>query len=185
MLNWQKVGIVFPAAKRVHRNAVVLQNPHNEAVRVNGKFVMYINFGLMAYSEDMIHWESRSVSHSFPGDEGCFALADHDSANPDDIVLFTGGNHTGHFYAAGQVRFSKTNLEKPIAYLPRPFLAADTTIPWENGFADQERKNFISAYADCIFFNGLTLHNGKWWLYYGGSEYFTCLATAPAKSLLK
>ena len=38
----------------------------------------------------------------------------------------------------------------------------------------------ISSFADCIFFNGLTRHRGKWWLYYGGSEYYTCLATSPA-----
>jgi predicted GH43/DUF377 family glycosyl hydrolase len=29
------------------------------------------------------------------------------------------------------------------------------------------------------FFNGLTRHAGKWWAYYGGSEVYTCLATAP------
>ena len=40
----------------------------------------------------------------------------------------------------------------------------------------------ISSFADCIFFNGLTRHNGKWWLYYGGSEYYTCLATTPTKN---
>lgn len=182
LLNWQKVGIVFPAAKEVHRNGVVLQNPHNEAVRINGKFVMYLNFGLMAYSEDMIHWESKSAGHSWPGGEGCFALADHDSARPEDIILFTGGNHTGHFYAAGQVRFSKAAPEKPLAYLPRPFLAADKSIPWENGRSASDPTKRISCYSDCIFFNGLTLHNGTWWLYYGGSEYYTCLATAPAKN---
>ena len=41
---------------------------------------------------------------------------------------------------------------------------------------DPDRR--ISPYRDCIFFNGLTLHDGRWWLYYGGSEYYTCLATA-------
>jgi predicted GH43/DUF377 family glycosyl hydrolase len=157
----------------------VLQNPQNEAVKVNGRFVMYLNFGLMAYSDDMIHWESERAAHTWPGGEGCFALADHDPSRPDDIILFTGGHHTGHFYAAGQVLLSKADPEKPLAYLPRPFLAADTSIPWENGFADNERSQLISNYADCIFFNGLTYHKGKWWLYYGGSEYYTCLATAP------
>jgi hypothetical protein len=71
LLHWKKIGIVFPNAKRTHRNAVVLQNPHNEAVRVNGKFVMYINFGLMAYSDDMVHRESKDVDRGFPNEECC------------------------------------------------------------------------------------------------------------------
>jgi predicted GH43/DUF377 family glycosyl hydrolase len=181
LLNWQKRGIVFPNAKRMHRNGVVLQNPENEAVKINGKFVMYLNSGLMAYSEDMIHWESKGAAHSWHGGEGCFALTDHDPARPEDIILFTGGHHTGHFYAAGQVRFSKQNPEKPLATLPRPFLVADPSLYWENGFGDKERKTLVSSYADCIFFNGLTRYQGKWWLYYGGSEYYTCLATAEAR----
>ena len=183
LVNWQKLGIVFPGAKRMHRNGVILQNSHNEAVKVNGKFVMYLNFGLMAYSEDMIHWKSKEATHSWPGGEGCFALADHEPSRPEDILLFTGGHHTGHFYAAGQVRFSKADVEKPLDYLPRPFLAADPSMHWENGYADQERKTLISNYADCIFFNGLTFHNGQWWLYYGGSEYYTCLAIAPGPEM--
>ncbi|MHB1769278.1 MAG: hypothetical protein ACYCUV_15675 [Phycisphaerae bacterium] len=36
----------------------------------------------------------------------------------------------------------------------------------------------VSSFDDTIFFTGLTRHNGKWWMYYGGSEYYTCLATA-------
>jgi predicted GH43/DUF377 family glycosyl hydrolase len=182
LLNWNRLGIVFPAARRTHRNAVVLQNGDNEAVKVDGRFVMYINDGLMAYSSDMRHWESRESPHAWPGGEGCFALADHDPEHPERIILFTGGNHTGHFYAAGQVLFSKSDPEKPLAYLPRPFLAAETSIPWENGFSADDRRRPVSSFADCIFFNGLTRYRGKWWLYYGGSEYFTCLATAAANN---
>ncbi len=90
LLHWTKVGIVFPHAGRIHRNAVVLQNPRNEAVKVNGKYVMYINDRLIAYSADMVHWESRDNSHHWPGGECCFALADYNPQRPDDIVLFTG-----------------------------------------------------------------------------------------------
>lgn len=176
--NWNKVGIVFPNATRTHRNAVVLQNASNEAVKVNGKFVMYINDGLIAFSSDMIHWESTEIPNSWPGGEGCFALADFDSTDLDKVILFTGGNHTGHFNAAGQVLFSKKDITKPLAYLPRPFLAAETKYPWENGFSVENNKRSISSFADCIFFNGLTKYKGRWYLYYGGSEYYTCLATA-------
>lgn len=178
LLHWNKVGIVFPNATRIHRNAVVLQNPHNEAIPVDGKFIMYINDGLIAYSTDMIHWESRDNPHHWPGGEGCFALADHNPDRPDDILLFTGGPHTGHFYAVGEVLLSKSNPEKPLAWLPRSPLFAERKYPYENGFNALPPHEPLSSFADCIFFNGLTRHNGKWWLYYGGSEYYTCLATA-------
>ena len=183
LINWEKKGIVFPDATTTHRNAVVLQNPDNEAVKVNGKFVMYLNYGLMAYSDDMVNWESKEVApeHRFPGGEGCFALADYDPENPDNIILFTGGNHTGHFYAIGEVLFNKSNPEKPLEYLPRPVLKADPEIPFEHGFSAEDPEKMISVFADCIFFNGLTREKNKWWAYYGGSEYYTNLAQAPVE----
>jgi predicted GH43/DUF377 family glycosyl hydrolase len=179
--HWEKQGIVFPHATRIHRNPVVLQNPNNEAVRVGGKFVMHINDGLMAYSDDLLHWESKEIAGRWPGGEGCFALADHNPARPDDIVLFTGGHHTGHFYAIGEVLFSKNDPEKPLEFLPRPIIAADKQYPYEDGFAAEPPHQFISIFADTIFFTGLTRHAGQWWMYYGGSEYYTCLATTPAR----
>ena len=179
--NWRRHGIVFPRATRIHRNGVVVQDAHNNAVRINGKFVMYINDGLVAYSDDLIHWESEEVADLWPGGEGCFALANHDPARPDDLVLFTGGHHHGHFYAIGQVLFSTRQPTKAQAYLPRPMLAADPTIPHESGRCAAHPHEPISSFRDCIFFNGLTLHAGQWWLYYCGSEYYTCLATSPAR----
>jgi len=180
--HWQRHGIVFPKAKRIHRNGVVVQGPENNAVRVNGKFAMYINDGLIAYSDDLIHWESQEISsHLWPGGEGCFALADHDRTRPDDIVLFTGGHHHGHFYAIGQVLFDKREPTKALAYLPRPMLAAEPCIPHESGRRAEPPHDPVSTFRDCIFFNGLTRADGKWWMYYGGSEYYTCLATATAR----
>ena len=180
LLHWKKHGIVFPRATRTHRNGVVLHDPHNGAVKANGKFVMYINDGLIAYSNDLIHWESREVGERWPGGEGCLALARHSKERPDDIILFTGGNHTGHFYAIGEVLFSLTEPERPRACLPRPVLAAEEAYPWESGLDAAPPHRPISTFRDCIFFNALTLRGGTWWLYYGGSEYYTCLATAPA-----
>jgi predicted GH43/DUF377 family glycosyl hydrolase len=179
--HWTKHGIVFPDATRTHRNGVVLQNPRNEPVRVNGQFVMYINDGLIAYSDDLLHWESQEIplAQRWPGGEGCFALTDHDPAHPDHIVLFTGGHHTGHFYAIGEVLFSKDNPAKPLDWLPRPVLHAEPQYPWESGRSAEPPHSPVSTFRDCIFFNGLTRHNGQWWLYYGGSEVYTCLATAP------
>lgn len=180
--HWERHGIVFPQATRIHRNGVVLQNPQNEAVQVNGRFVMYINDGLIAHSEDLLHWESQEVVQRWPGGEGCFALTDHAPERPNDIVLFTGGHHTGHFYGIGEVLLNKADPGHPIAWLPRPVLHADPRFPWEDGLsADPPHEPISGLFRDCIFFNGLTRYDGRWWLYYGGSEYYTCLATAPAK----
>jgi len=179
LLHWTKVGFVFPNAKRVHQNVVVVQNPQNEAVKVNGKYVMYINDGLIAYSRDMVHWESHENPHRWPGGECCFALADHNPERPDDIILFTGGAHTGHFYAVGEVLFSKADPEKPLQWLPRSPLFAEPKYPFEHGFTAKAPHEMISVWNDTIFFTGLTQYQGKWWLYYGGSEYYTCLATCP------
>jgi predicted GH43/DUF377 family glycosyl hydrolase len=179
LLNWTKHGILFPKAKRIHRNGVVLQSPDNEAIKVNGKYVMYIDDGLIAYSEDLLHWESEENANAMPGGECCFALGEYDPSNPGNIVLFTGGAHTGHFYAVGEILISKADVTKPVHYLPRSPLFAEVKYPFENGFAAEAPHRPVSSFADCIFFNGLTRYKNKWWVYYGGSEYYTCLATAP------
>jgi predicted GH43/DUF377 family glycosyl hydrolase len=181
LIHWKKHGIVFPNATRTHRNGVVLQDPENRPVRIGGRFVMYINDGLVAYSDDLLRWESREVETRWPGGEGCFALANYSAEHPDRIILFTAGHHTGHFYAVGEVLFSTEDPEHPLAWLPRPALHADPRYPWENGLTAQSPHRPISTFRDCIFFNALTRHKGQWWLYYGGSEYYTCLAQAPAR----
>lgn len=180
LLYWEKKGLVFPNASAIHRNPCVLQNPDNEAVKVNGKFVMYINGGLIAYSEDLLHWESEKVEELWPGGEGCFALADYSPQHPDKILLFTGGHHTGHFYAIGEVLFNWDNPGKPVEWLPRPVIHVEPQYSWENGLSVSAPHVPVSHWRDTIFFTGMTVHNGEWRMYYGGSEYYTCLATAPA-----
>lgn len=183
LLNWRKVGLVFPGARIMHRNACVLQNPGNQAVRVNGKFVMYLNNHIIAYSSDLVRWESEQIPQSrhWPGGEGCFALCDYLDDDPDALLLFTGGHHSGHFYAIGEVLFSKRELTKPLEWLPRPLLSADPAIPWEDGRGASPPHEKVSYFRDTVFFTGLTRHDAKWWMYYGGGEYYTCLAQAPVK----
>jgi predicted GH43/DUF377 family glycosyl hydrolase len=183
LLHWRKAGLVFPGAAEIHRNACVLQDPFNRAVRVDGQFVMYLNNGLVAYSDDLLNWSSVKVEHLWPGGEGCFALTDHSTASPDDIVLFTGGHHTGHFYAVGEVLLSKANPEQALDWLPRPVLVAEEKYPWENCRSAEDPERIVSPYRDTIFFTGMTLHEQKWWLYYGGSEVYTCLAVADARNV--
>ena len=90
LTRWEKIGLIFPDAKIIHRNPVVIQNPDNNAVKINGKFVMYLNNGLIAYSKDLIHWEPRNVKNLWPGGEGCCAVTDYSQKHKDKIVLFTG-----------------------------------------------------------------------------------------------
>ncbi|MGC9260098.1 MAG: hypothetical protein ACP5I8_08490 [Phycisphaerae bacterium] len=182
LLHWKQIGILFPHVARVHRNAVVLQGPHNHAIRVNGKFVMYLDYGLVAYSTDLVHWVTRKQPAIYPGGEVCFALGNYSRRHKNRIVLFTGGDFTGYCYAIGEVLFSKRNPAKPLAYLPAPVLTASPNIPYENGFSATNPHKLISYFNDITFFTGLTRHNGKWWMYYGGSEYYTCLATALANA---
>ena len=178
LLHWEERGLVYPTATRIHRNGVVLMNPRNQAVRVDGQFVMYVNDFLIGYSPDLLHWESHENPERWPGGEGCFALADYRPEDPAAILLFTGGHHSGHFYAVGEVRFSKADPAQPLEWLPRPILTADPRVPFESGYSATEPERRVSHYRDCIFFNGLTRRDDHWLIAYGGSEYYTCLASA-------
>ena len=182
LLRWEHRGLVFPKAQRIHRNATVVQDPDNRPVRdASGRFVMYINDRLIAYSDDLLHWESRELDSAWPGGECAVAFASYHPTNRDHLVLMTGGNHTGHFYAIGEVLFSLRDPETPIAWLPRPVLAADATIPYEDGCSAEPPHRPVSYWRDTVFVCGMTLFKGSWLAYYGGSEYYTCLATAPAR----
>lgn len=180
LVTWTKRGLIFPHATEIHRNPVVLQNPDNEAVKANGKFVMYLDSGLVAYSDDLVHWTSKTVGKPWPGGENCVALADWNPKYPNNILLFTSGHHSGHFYGVGEVLLDRYDPEKAIEWLPRPIFCAETKYPWEDGKAARPPHETISPFQDTIFFTGLVRHAGQWWMYYGGSEYYTCLATAPA-----
>ncbi|MHB8963377.1 MAG: hypothetical protein ACYC5K_09525 [Saccharofermentanales bacterium] len=174
---WEKKGLLFPGAGVTHRNAAVVQNPHNEAVKINGKFVMYLNDGIVAYSNDLITWESSRIANLWPGGEGCFALTDHCASRPDDILLFTGGHHTGHFYAIGAVLLSRQDPATAKDVCLRPLISADPDIPWEAGLS-ADGGSAVSCWRDTIFFTGMTLQDdGTYLICYGGSEYYTCLAT--------
>ncbi len=58
LIHWKRRGILFPHAHHVYRNGAVVVNPHNRAVRINGKFVMYLDNGRMVYSRAAILLET-------------------------------------------------------------------------------------------------------------------------------
>jgi len=78
---------------------------------------MCLNNGLIAYSDDLLHRTSREMTERFPGGEGCFAPAKYDLCHPDRMILFTGGHHSGHFYAVGEMLFDLGNCEKSVEWL--------------------------------------------------------------------
>jgi len=178
--HWTKQGLVFPQAEEIHRNPAILQNAQNEAVKVNGKFVMYINNGLIAYSDDLLHWTSKKVAHPWPGGENCFALADGSEKYPNRILVFTGGNHSGHFYAIGEVLLDRSDPEKALEWVPRPVFCAEAKYPWEDGKDARPPHERISSFRDTTWFSALTRYKGLWWMYYAGGEVYMGLATAPA-----
>lgn len=181
LIHWRNHGLLFPDATRIHRNPCVLQDADNRPVKdAKGRYVMYINDGLIAYSTDLVTWTSEETGTFWPGGEGCFALAHHNPRRPDDIVLFTGGHHSGHFYAIGEVLLSLSAPHVPLDWLELPVLTADPTLPWEDGKLAEPPHPYCSPFSDTIFFTGLTRWNGKLHLYYGGGEFYTCLATIVA-----
>lgn len=173
LIHWENHGLLFPDAGRIHRNPCVLQDADNRPVKdMSGRYVMYINNGLIAFSHDLMHWESEETGYDWPGGEGCFALS-----RGEDIILFTGGNHSGHFYAVGEVLFSRENPKKPLDYLQNPVLTSDPAIPWEDGRLADPPHDYCSEFSDTIFFTGMTRSGDRLYVSYGGSEYYTCLAT--------
>ena len=177
--HWEKKGLVFPQAGRIHRNACVVQDLDNRAVRLNGRYVMYLNDGLMATSSDLLRWESREIGIRWPGGEGCAAITGEAPGFPqlkDHILLFTGGHHTGHFYAVGEVLFDVKDPSVPLEVCPCPVLFADPALPHESGRNALPPHEPVSGWRDTVFFTGLTGVGDRIFLYYGGSEYYACLA---------
>jgi hypothetical protein len=80
------------------------------------------------------------------------------------------------------VLFSLKDPERPLDWLPRPVLAAEVSIPYEDGYAAEPPHKPVSYWRDTVFICGMTLYNGKWYAYYGGCEYYTCLATAKTQA---
>jgi len=56
-------------------------------------------------------------------------------------------------------------------------ITADDKISYEAGYTAQAPHKHISPFGDTIFFTGMTDWNGQHYAYYGGREYYTCLAT--------
>lgn len=191
LIRWKKHGPLFSSIGST-KSGTIVQNPNNEAVRVQGKFVMYLleSYGdfhndWIAYSDDLLHWEAKRISPQLGG-ESCIAITDYRGQN-DDIVLFYAGNLLGksdnlsHLswsqspgwvgvkYAINEALFSRENPEQLLEVSRIPVL--QPLAPYED-----------ASWKDCLFMQGLTRHQNRWWLYYGGCypENAIALATGEA-----
>ena len=180
LIHWEKKGVLFSGRKM--KNPAVLVDPSNHPVKINGKFVMYSSVDAepyISYSDDLIHWDLKKLDNvKFPENfrpwEFCTALTHYEPTNK-NILVFIGGrlgggpNSEKWHYALGQTLFNKEDPEELVDYMKEPFL-----IPHE----PYELKGFINY---TLFFETILKHDGKWWIWYGGADHVTCLATAPAE----
>ena len=191
LIHWKKYGPLFSGIGST-KSGTIVQNPNNEAVRIQGKFVIYLleSYGdfhndWIAYSDDLLHWDAKRISPLLGG-ESCIAITDYQGPN-DDIVLFYAGNLLGkgdnltHLswdqtmsgspvkYAINEALFSREDPEHLLDVLEIPLLKPQA--PYED-----------ATWKDCMFMQGLTRHQGRWWLYYGGCypENVIALATGEA-----
>lgn len=188
LLNWTKKGPLLDNFDHQHKNSkssAIVTNPQGDAVKVNGKYVMYFNGG-MATSSDFEHWETFDVDASAytssNAHEVCVAITDYINPGQDDIVLFSAGNLNKicedgkYFYAVTEALYSRNNSAEMLEHLD--FAVIEPEFEYEKS---RDRLDFDKAEKGTIFLDSIFAYEGKWWLHYGVSDQFVALATAPYK----
>jgi len=180
LLNWEKKGPIFD---QMMKNGAVVTNPNNEAVKINGKFIMYSSIGgepYISYSEDLVNWDAKKlediqITDEYKPWEFCIAKTDYKTPN-DKILLFLGGTmgpmmkkEKEWHYAISEAVFSREDPEKMIGILDRPVI-----IPTK----EYEKTGKIQ---NTVFMNTLVKYHGQWWMYYGGADHVTCLAKSAIR----
>ncbi len=174
LVHWTKHGPLFPEL-RWTKSGTIVQNPSNEAVRIDGRFVMYVvdwKPFYIAYSDDLLNWEIKELEGELGGESG-IAVTDYADPGEDDIVLFYSGaleNRGDWFYAVGEALFSRDDPERRLAFLEWPVIRP--LKPYE----------MAGNKENCVFASGLLRHQGRWWLYAGAGDHVVALYTAPAKA---
>lgn len=194
--NWAKHGSPFESTsfeKLRIKSAGILQKEENGklvAAKLKGKYWMY--FGEqsvnLASSEDLIHWtpladdsgKLRPIMKTRPGrfdsvltevgpppvltDKGIILIYNGKNGNPaksGDPELADG------VYTCGQALFDKDDPSKLVTRLDKPFFKPE--LPWE--------KSGQYA-AGTTFAEGLVLHKGRWFMYYGCADTFVGVASS-------
>jgi predicted GH43/DUF377 family glycosyl hydrolase len=191
LLTWEKHGPAFKDAydgqfkdMGCKSGAIVTQIKEGKQViaQVNGQYLMYWGEKRIAaaVSKDLIHWDpvlndNNEIKALAQPREKFFDSALTECGPPAVItekgilLLYNGKNHTDDnkrdtrfnagTYSAGQVLFDLKNPYSLLARLDEPFFKPE---------ADFEKSG---QYIDgTVFVEGLTLFNGKWYLYYGCAD---------------
>lgn len=171
---WTKLGVIQSGTK----NGCLLCDAHNTPIKVNGKYVLYVGdqkFGV-CYSDDLIHW-SPITWIDLGLDKGwvrpyepCYALTNL-PGREEDIVLFIAGRLNGQgkwYYAISEVLFKQSDTQRAVDRL-------------HDCIFTPAEKYESGEFKDCLWMNGITEHNGQWWMYYGAGDRNIGLATAPVR----
>lgn len=190
LVTWEKHGAAFAKAydgrfaDSFSKSASIVTkvvNGEQVITKIDGKYVMYwgeqwIN---VATSDDLINWtpmldENGEILKVVEPRRGYFDSMLTECGPPaimtkDGILLCYNGknldgegrdeNYTAASYCAGQVLFSATNPTEVIDRLDYPFFIPES---------DFERSGQYPA--GTVFIEGLVLHRGSWYLYYGCAD---------------
>jgi predicted GH43/DUF377 family glycosyl hydrolase len=128
--NWEKYGPIVPQSisKGWAKGAVIPRNPQGEAVKIEGKFMMYVSEGCggqqyIGYSDDLIHWEFKPETY-LKTDADIKKIHEVASAKTDlapgcdDIILDFLYVKPDGSNGCGQVLYSKKDPKKRLAFSP-------------------------------------------------------------------
>ena len=158
-------------------------------IKINGeeKFLMYWgeSWVCAAVSDDLVNWtpivdENQDLLYLAKPRKGYFDSSLTECGPPavvteHGILLFYNGKngssnsgdpaYPANTYAAGQMLFSKENPLQLLDRLDKPFFRP---------MADFEKTGQYAS--GTVFIEGLVLHQGKWYLYYGCADSFVGVA---------
>ena len=89
------------------------------------------------------------------------------------LCLYHGADRASNRYSMGAMLLSAEDPSRVLGVSREPVLRAE---------ADYEREGF---YPNVVFSCGAVLKNGEVWMYYGGADRVTALATAPVEELVR
>ncbi|MCW1886666.1 glycoside hydrolase family 130 protein [Luteolibacter flavescens] len=193
---WTKHGSPFegtPFDKARIKSASILHKEENGrlvAAKIGGQYWMYFGEESVhaATSTDLIHWkpltdEGGGLRHIMKTRDGYFdsvltevgppaVLTDHGI-----VLIYNGKNATPGkggdpdlakgVYTCGQALFDAKDPSKYLTRLDQPFFKPE--LPWEKSGQYKEGTTFAE---------GLVLHEGRWFLYYGCADTYVGVASA-------
>ena len=197
LVNWTKKGPVFKNYSSIlnssHKSASVVQkvvNGKQVAAMINGKYWMYWGEDAVrvATSTDLINWapvmNGSSMLTIFSPRSGYFDSALTECGPPSIltnngiVMIYNGKNSTDSSkasslvglgaYSCGQALFSASDPTVLLGRLPEPFFKPELAFEKSGQYPQ-----------GTTFAEGLSLFNGKWYLYYGTADTYVGVATAP------